>query len=186
MTSADFWRRLPSFDHVVTYSFNRGPKLEQLLRAAEAEKQDLRRQLLTSSGARLQQLRAAIRRCEAVGAEQDKLLLMTGPITLNPTATPISRPDMATVAEIGALLRQPVIQRLDWMCWPVYRDSLAFCAADGRLLSVLNICFQCDRMITDTGKEVEADADVFIQLKALLRQLGHPIADGHEGLARQQ
>lgn len=186
MTTADYWQRLPPFDHVVTYSFNRGPRLEQLLQAAEQEMQELRRQLLTSTGARLQQLRAAIRRCEAIGAEQDRLLLTTGPATFNSTATPIAQPAAATVAEIGALLRRPVVQRFDWMCAPVYRDALAFCTADGRLLSVLNICFQCDQLMTDVGQQVQADASVYRALKTLLQGLGHPIPDGYEGLPKRQ
>ncbi|MCC3160357.1 hypothetical protein LJ737_24185 [Hymenobacter sp. 15J16-1T3B] len=180
MTSVEFWQQLPPFEYLVTYSFNRGPKLQQLQHAADQEKRALRLQLLSSTGPQLQQFRAALRRCEAFSSELLNSPLTTDGSAFNLTATPITTLDAAAAREIGALLSRAVLRHFDWMCSPVYRDALAFHAADGRLRSVLNICFQCDRMRTGTGHEVQADAAVYQELKTLLQRLGHPIADGLE------
>lgn len=109
----------------------------------------------------------------------DQQGLTEGLDTFHLTASPVARIVSAS-GEITALktaLCTPVVKQFDWMCAPIYRDALVFYSEQDELLSVLNICFGCDRMLTQTGDEIEADATTCEMLKQYLTQLGHPIVE---------
>jgi len=42
---------------------------------------------------------------------------------------------------------------------------------------VLNICFECLALRTDTGLRLAADVAVYEQLQLLLSELGHPMEE---------
>jgi hypothetical protein len=134
----------------------------------------LRGQLLHTSGAELQQLRQRIRVCEK-GVSDLFWRPLTQGAAINITAVPVARLPAAECGPLAELLRRPVLDRIDWMCWPVYRDALVFYDLQGRLMSVLSICFECERMCTKWGGDVAADVTVYQDLKILLQQLGHPV-----------
>lgn len=79
---------------------------------------------------------------------------------------------------LAAILQTPVVNQNDWMCGPVYRDALAFYDEQDRLVSVLNVCFNCEYMMTDTGCAIQADAATYEALSSYLTHLGHPIVPG--------
>jgi hypothetical protein len=62
-------------------------------------------------------------------------------------------------------------------CLPIYRDALTFYDEQGKLLRVLNICFECHYMTADDGTHVEASEMVYQALREYLKQLGHPIEE---------
>lgn len=187
MTSADYWQRLPPFDHIVTYSFNRGPKLERLEQAAEQLIASTRLELLTARFMRQPVLR---RRLADLAKRNDlqMLRLTDAHQAFHLTATPVAllRPTDGAVKQLQATLQLPLVNHWMAMCWPIFRDALVFYDAAGRSSSVLNICFQCSYMQDEHGQDIAADAAVFTQLKALLQRLGHPISDGHEGPSQRQ
>jgi hypothetical protein len=81
----------------------------------------------------------------------------------------------AVVGQLNRLLRQAKQQEAFAACLPIYRDALVFYANDGQRVAVLNICFECLLMTTDTNKLVEADFSTYYALRELLTEIGHPI-----------
>jgi hypothetical protein len=100
-------------------------------------------------------------------------------ITFHITAVPVAvvRPGEAVAEQLATVLRLSISEQMDWMCAPVYRDALAFYDEQHQIVRVLNICFACDRMLTDSGVEIQADKQVYRQLRAILERLGHPTAE---------
>ena len=72
---------------------------------------------------------------------------------------PIARfaKDSPEANRLAAILATLVQQQFHWMCAPVYRDALAFYDSNDNLYAVLNICFGCDRMLTENQLDVAAD-----------------------------
>ncbi|AMR29207.1 hypothetical protein A0257_20325 [Hymenobacter psoromatis] len=178
MTIGEFWNQ-QEFAYLVTYSFNRGPKLAALREAAKLLFQLTRKKLLTSPAAQLPALREQLRLLERT-YDLDLLTLTQGNFAFHITASPVVRIGKNDIAaqDFEAILREPVLNRMHWMCAPIYRDALAFYDAHDNLVSVLNICFSCDRMVTDTGREVQADTTTYQILRDYLIQLGHLTVTG--------
>lgn len=187
MTSADYWHQLPPFDHIITYSFNRGAKLERLEQAAEQLIASTRQELLA---ARFMRRPVLVRRLDDLAKRNDlQMLRLTDEHqAFHLTATPVAvlRPADSVVTQLQATLQLPLVNHWLAMCWPVFRDALVFYDVAGRISSVLNICFQCSYMQDEHGEDIAADAAVFTQLKALLQRLGHPIPNSYEGQPRRQ
>jgi hypothetical protein len=178
MTIAEFWKQ-QEFSYLVTYSFNRGPKLDALRSAAKLLFQQTRSSLLTADKYQLPALREQLRLLERTHY-LDLLPLTKGPTTFHLTASPISRLGKReeAAAEIAAILQKPVVNQCYSMCGPIYRDAIVFYDTQNRLTNVLNICFSCDQMLAHSGQQIEADTTTYKELRAYLVQLGHPIVDG--------
>jgi len=176
ITVAEFWKQ-QDFSYLITYSFNRGPKLDALRKAAKSLFQQTRSALLTASKYQLPALREQLRLLERTH-DLDLLTLTQGPAAFHITASPIAKVEKNTLAaqELASLLQVSVSNQLHLMCGPVYRDALAFYDEQDRLLSVLNICFGCDQMVTAGGQKLEADTTTYQVLRTYLLQLGHSIA----------
>jgi hypothetical protein len=177
MTTAEFISG-QHCSYIITYSFNRGEKLTRLKAAASKLFQEIRKQLLHASATELLAMRTQLRNLEQLwGLELLPLIDSAG--ALHVTATPIAEigVESAEAEQLRYYLRQPVVQSFDWMCGPVYGDALAFYDAQGTLITVLNICFGCDRMLTHQGEEVRADVATYQGLKQVLMRLGHSITE---------
>lgn len=181
MTTAEFWDQ-QQFSYIVTYSFNRGPKLLALhadtVAAIEQTKQELQQAPFRDQRKLAYQLR--ILKASITGDYQKTLT--NEQLMFDVTAELIATIQTSTsnAAALADLLCAPVVNQYDWMCAPIYRDALAFYNTQDELISVLNICFECDTMLTDTGKEVQADESTYQALRQLLAQLGHPIETAGE------
>jgi hypothetical protein len=81
----------------------------------------------------------------------------------------------ALAEQLSQLFQRAGGEVLYAMCMPVFRDALVFYDAQGQLLRVLHICFECLYMEASDKLNVEADAVFYSQLRKLLIQLGHPI-----------
>ncbi|GAB2787802.1 hypothetical protein HNQ93_002681 [Hymenobacter luteus] len=175
MHTADYWRSL-KFDYLTTYSLLRGPKWQHLLAAMRQEKDTSRRALLTATPAELPELRERLRRIERQNDLQTRLTTNANRayhITATPTAT-LNRGSLE-VEELGRILQTPCQDLRYMMCAPVFRDALAFYNAEHELVGVLNICFGCNVMQTESGQDVEADYRVYEQLRKWFQRLGHQI-----------
>ncbi len=175
MTTAEFWDQ-QQFSYLVTYSFNRGPKLAALREASKVLFRQTRQELLTASLEQLPEIRNELRNLEQNNG-LEMMALTTDANAFQITATPIAtiKAGALETAAFADLLKTPIINQFHWMCWPTYRDALAFYSAQDELISVLNICFGCDNMLTDTGEAVQADVTTYKALLKLLKQLSHPI-----------
>ncbi|WP_143164225.1 hypothetical protein [Hymenobacter daecheongensis] len=88
----------------------------------------------------------------------------------------LSEDDLLT-RELVAILESPLIDDDRWMCSPVYRDALMFFDRDNRVVSILNICLECDNLMTDRGLDISLDNNAYPKLKAWLKKLGHPVEE---------
>ena len=164
MTIGEFWKQ-QEFAYLVTYSFNREPKLEEAV-------QEAKRQLETARFMRQPEFQRKLRYLE------ERLGKLTeGLIDWNPTATPIANIGNHSIAsyQLADICFQAGRQEAFSGCRPIYRDALAFYNEQDELVRVLNICFQCHYLITDTGLHVEADLATYQALYSFLKSCGHPI-----------
>ena len=175
MTTGEFCDAI-NFDRIETYSFNRGAKLASFTVAARELFQQQRHKLLTAPAAELPLLRGELRLLERTH-EIESMSLTEGLNAFHITATPIAviQADSSLMQQLVELLHIPVVTQSAWMCWPTYRDALAFYDEQGSLVKVLNICFGCDGMLSHTGKIIQADTTAYQALRTFLIQVGHPI-----------
>jgi hypothetical protein len=166
MTARAFWEQ-QDFSYLVTYSFNRGVKLVELL---ERTTQALRT-------ARFMQQPALQRQLESL--TRGNYLLTEGLSAVHSTATQIAQlsHDSVEAQQIASAFGRSTAPLVASGCGPVYRDALAFYGKQHELLSVLNICFECQYMQTEAGLLIEADTATYNLLRQLLQQLGHPISE---------
>jgi len=168
MLLGDFWAR-QRFSYLVTYSFQRGPKLA-------AMKIQLAQELETARYMR----RAAIwKQIKSLESPSRTLTQGLGPI--DPTATVGARlaANSIAVQQLAQVVWQASEPEYYAMCPPIYRDALAFYNEEDELVSVLNICFECHFMLTAQQEPVETDMAAYDFLRTFLLRAGHPIeADG--------
>jgi len=180
MTISEFWKQ-QNFAYLVTYSFNRGPKLAALMVAAKALFLLTRQQLLTAPSAQLPEMRQKLRLLERT-YDLGMLTLTQNKVAFHITASPVVRieKDSAEAFFLAAILQVPVADQIHLMCGPVYRDALAFYDEQDSLLSVLNVCFSCHHMVADTEQEIQADSATYSALSSYLTRLGHLIVPGEQ------
>ena len=164
MTAGQFWE-LRQFSYLETYSFNRGPKRAALIQQAQQE-------LRTAHYMRQPALRTLLEHLE-----NGRDTLTQGLKDLHSTAICVAKiaHGSAQAQQVAAIFRQAGQQQAYAMCWPIYRDALAFYDAQDKLLRVLNICFKCQYTQADNGSYVEARAAFYQGLRAYLAQQGQPI-----------
>jgi hypothetical protein len=165
MTASQFWE-LQQFSYIETYSFNRDPKRTALI-------QQTRESLQTARYMQQPAMRQLLNRLES-GVDT----LTQGLGDFHPTATGVATvsQNSALGEQLAVIFRQAAKQEYYAGCRPIYRDALAFYDAQGQLLRVLNICFECHYMKTDAGLHIEASELTYDALRDYLTQLGHPIA----------
>lgn len=175
-TAADFWAQ-QSFHHLITYSFNRGPKLAALYTAAD--------QVLAEIAAvpptdylRQFKLKRQLRELQAekeMEACKRRLINAQGRFDNTAEQVAMVERESDTAEQIGQAFQCAGGEVMYAMCMPVFRDALAFYDKQGQLLRTLNICFECLYMEANTKVAVEAEMTVYQNLQILLAQLGHPI-----------
>ena len=85
---------------------------------------------------------------------------------------------MSEAIRLAAVLATLGREQDHWMCGPIYWDALTFYDSQRNLCGVLNIGFECDRMINYQPQEVSADMAMYRELKHLDTELGHVIFKG--------
>lgn len=176
ITATEFWAQQPSHQ-IITYSFNRGPKLIALHNAADQVLVELAALAPTDYLQRFK-LKRQLRELQAeqeIGATRRRIFNVQG--ILDSTAEQIAVIEQNSVAaeQLSQLFQRAGGEVLYAMCLPVFRDALVFYDAQGQLLRVLHICFECLYMEASDKLNVEADIVFYSELRDLLIQFGHPI-----------
>lgn len=176
LTAAEFWQQ--AFAYLETYSCNRGPaspelaaQLHQELAATQQARQAARYLQQARLDRQLRELQQALR-----GSQHNQRLFELGPheeYTRQKIATLL--PGATATRQLGRLLSQTTAQEFLAGCLPIYRDALVFYNAPGQRTAVLTSCFECQLMATADNQIVETDCATYDALRALLRELGHPI-----------
>lgn len=177
ITAAEFWAQ-QSFHRIVTYSFNRGPKLTAIYSAADQVLIDM---AALPSTAYLQQfkLKRQLRELQAekeLGAYRRRLVNAQGVFDRTAEQIATVESNSSAVEKLRRVFQSEMGGEVAYaMCMPIFRDALAFYDEQGQLLRVLNICFECLYMETNDKLSVEAGMAVYKDLHGLFVQLGHPI-----------
>lgn len=128
------------YDFIETYSFNRGPKFES---------QFIGNNLYVTGLS------------PVLGIDKQ----------LNDTVVKIFeiRKDTDEYDTLKAIISRQFVGKMDWMCAPFYRDALVFRSKDNEIVESLNVCFECGDMRDVAGNYIEADEEVYNELKSLLK-----------------
>jgi hypothetical protein len=179
MTSAAYSSSI-QFDYVTTFSLLRGAKWEQQLIAIRKEIAASRKQLLTASAAALPAIRKRLKLLHQKN-NLEQARLTEGREAYHITATPIAtlQRQTAAVNKLLAILKVPYQNQHYWMCGPIFRDALAFYNEKHQLVAVLNICFGCEQIQNDSGKEIQTDATVYPALRQWFTAVGHELDDSY-------
>lgn len=173
--SEDYIKEL-NFDYMETYSFNR---LDPLLKVEYNELFERRRHgiLPATEMARLE--------------ERDRLyngleLLVDDRGTFHHSCEKIAtfQMDDPEVMRLKRIMQMEVIECLDFLCAPYYRDGIIFYDSTGKIVSVLNVCLSCKHMTTGVQR-LRADFEVYDLLKKFFLDSGHCVEEPHSFLMDQ-
>ncbi|QKJ29031.1 hypothetical protein HQ865_04445 [Mucilaginibacter mali] len=171
ITSANYIRDL-DFAYMETYSLQRGPAFEERLNDLLAERKRLKIAYggrWTDDGFKVQ-LASIEQKIYAQYLVDDNGQFHWSAQLMRT----IDKHDAAT-DRLKSILLIDAKEVPAWMCAPVYRDAIVFYDANSNRISCLNICFDCDYMITDHLVYVDTDASAYVKLKALFLESGHDI-----------
>jgi hypothetical protein len=101
---------------------------------------------------------------------------------LHPTGAMISRINKtdAEFAELLEIFNTEIEEDIPYLCAPIYRDAILFLDKDNKVISHVDICFECDRIERENKHKIKTDFKTFKMLKIFLHGLGHPIEDPNE------
>jgi hypothetical protein len=161
MNSANYINSIV-FDHVETYSFNRGTENEP----AEAEY------------ARLNSINNTEERNAAFRELQHKYFVIVnedGQFHPYSKKTGTFKNDHPLVDRVKQILRTEIEHQMKLLCAPEYRDAFVFYDHNHQIISTLNICFSCMYMHTIPHQEIKADYKTYDWLKRIFLEIGHNV-----------
>lgn len=172
--SEDYIKEL-NFDYIETYSFNR---LNPLLTVEYDELFERRRdeRLSVSDMKRLEELDSLYNGLQ---------LLIDENGTFHHSCERIStfQMDDPEVRRFRQIMQMEVIECLNMLCAPNYRDAVVFYSS-GKIISVLNVCLSCKHMTTG-NQRLRADFEVYDLLKKFFLDNGHRVEEPQSFLMDQ-
>lgn len=173
--SEDYIKEL-NFDYMETYSFNR---LDPLLTVEYDELSQRRRhgRLPVPDMKRFEELDRLYNGFE---------LLIDESGTFHHSCERIStfQIDDPEVMRFKQIMQMEVIECLNMLCAPFYRDAVVFYDSSGQIVSVLNVCLSCKHMTTG-NQRLRADFEVYDLLKKFFLDNGHRVEEPHFFLMNQ-
>jgi hypothetical protein len=173
--SPDFINQL-DFDHVETYSFQRGVEYEtqqnnleqeyELLKSRKAIANDL----TVLEVEKLSQLEKYCDFTQYLIDENYKYHFSAEKINT------FASTDNA-VMELKTILNTPIKAVPSWMCAPVYRDAVVFFDSKHSIAAVLNVCLSCQYMETAKFSHIQADYLTYEHLTRFFIRIGHQVDD---------
>jgi len=163
-----------NFDYVKTYSFQRGRKFDEDLKAFQDEFYKLRqlkmgqKKLSATDEKRYSELLK-------LPGKTNSLLDENGQFHYSSEQTHTFKKETPELALILTLLKKEPLNVPAWVCAPIYRDAIVFYDKFDRIVSVLNICFSCSNMETKTRHHINADVKTYEELKEFFLSIGHQI-----------
>ncbi|RAJ77253.1 hypothetical protein CLV59_10718 [Chitinophaga dinghuensis] len=92
--------------------------------------------------------------------------------------------DDPEVLHLKQILQMEMVECMNFLCAPYYRDAVVFYNSSGKIISTLNVCLSCKHMTTGT-KRLKADFEVYDLLKKFFLANGHRVEDPHAYLMDQ-
>jgi hypothetical protein len=171
--SADFINSL-AFDHIETYSFQRGIGFEEKREKIQIEydklgaKKSNKNDLTIEEEQRFNELRELVGYTQYLINEKGQFHWSSKKINTFNNNNPI----VGAIKEI-LLIEAVAIPR--WLCAPVYRDGIVFYDKGNKIVSTLNVCLSCQYMETKKFDHVNADNKTYDLLKKLFIDIGHDV-----------
>jgi hypothetical protein len=173
-TASPYFITTLTFDHVETYSFQRGAAFEKERKEMQDEftklkvRKDKRNNLTASEEERYLELNSL------VGFTQ-YLLNDKGQFHPSAQKTNTFQSNNPNIDRIKSILLTEVVDIPQWMCAPVYRDAIVFYDKDNKIMTTLNICFSCQNMETVMFKHINGDFKTYDLLKHFFFEIGHEV-----------
>jgi len=173
--SEDYIKAL-NFDYIETYSFNR---LDPILMVEHNELVERRRhgRLPGPDMKRFEELDKLYNGFELLIDER-------GTFHHSSERVSVFQIDDPEVVRFKQIMQMEVIECLDMLCPPYYRDAVVFYDLSGKIVSVLNVCLSC--MYMTTGERMlRADFEVYDLLKRFFLDHGHRVEEPHSFLMNE-
>ncbi|SFI05027.1 hypothetical protein [Halpernia frigidisoli] len=77
--------------------------------------------------------------------------------------------------QIISILKNPILNKMDWMCAPKYRDGIVFYGDNDKIVLSLNICLSCEYMQLDNETFVDADTKTYEEFRKFFIEIGHNV-----------
>lgn len=175
MNTKEYYESIP-FSYLKTYSFHRGPKLEEYLRK-KTEEITLTEEAI--SKARYMELSKLNEQLNKLRKEKELHSngLFNNQRNIHESAIEVAtiRHDSYKTEELRNIFATPIEQQIVSGCIPLYRDAIVFYDHNDEIRHVLDICFECLYLKTDDNTYLEADFSFYTNLALLLKSLGHDI-----------
>ncbi len=164
------------FDYIETYSFQRGIEYE------ENRKQDMYVYLNLSD--RKEKNNDLTQIEETLFADLQSLLgftqyLMNENGQFHPSSRNINTFQYSDplVERLSDILKTEIrfIPRL--LCGPTYRDAIVFYSKSNEIVSVLNVCLECQYMETKMFNHINGEYETYDLLKRFLIDIGHDVEE---------
>ena len=161
------------FEYIETYSLLRGEKYENEYKSLKKEFNTLsaknkRQRTEPNEITRLKEIEQLVGFTQYLTNSEGKFHFSAEKIIL------IDKREVR-INELKKILSKKVVNKIDWMCAPIYRDAIVFYNLKNEIVKILNICFSCEHMETENKMYVDADTKTYEELKIFLLKIGHKI-----------
>jgi hypothetical protein len=175
IASPDFINKL-TFDHVETYSFQRGIEFEENRKLIQSEFDRLKVQKNKLNNLTKDEDEKFLELHGLLGFTQ-YLINDKGHFHSSSKKTNTFKHDDPAIDKIKMILRTEIIEIPSWLCAPVYRDAIVFYDNDNKIITPLNICLGYQYMETTMFNHINGDYKIYDLLKRFFIDIGHDIED---------
>jgi hypothetical protein len=160
------------FDYIETFSLQRGEEYERNLSLARSESERLKARDTLSEADRIRIL------------ELDALLGVTQYLIndkgqFHPSSKKLNtfHKDDLMVKRLVGILNTEIIEIPNYLCAPTYRDAIVFYNSAHEIVSVLNVCLECQYMETKMFSHINGDYETYDLLKRYFIDIGHEVEE---------
>lgn len=174
-SSTEFITNL-TFDHVETYSFQRGQEFEENKKLTRIEYDKLKSKKEKSNNLLPDEEERFLTLNGLLGSTQ-YLLNDKGQFHPSSKKTHVFLYGDPYIERIKNILLTEINDIPRWLCSPVYRDALVFYNSDKQIVSTLNICLSCQYMETKMFDHIKSDYKTYDLFKRFFIDIGHEVED---------
>ncbi len=163
-----------TFDHVETFSFQRGQEFESTIQTIRPEydklkvRKDKANNLTLEETKRFEELHSLLGFTQYILDDKGQF----HPSSVKKNTFKSSSPQIARLKEI---LHTKINDVPAWMCAPFYRDAIVFYDQANKIISTLNVCLSCEYMETQMHNHINGDEKTYKLLRQFFVDIGHPV-----------
>ena len=172
--STDFINNL-IFDHIETYSFQRGQVFEENQKLIQIEYERLKTQKEKLGNLSAGEEERLLTLNKLLGFTQ---YLINDKGQFHPSSKRINifKHNDSNIDRIKTILQTEINEIPNWLCAPEYRDALVFYKGN-EMVATLNVCLSCQYMETTMFNHINGDYKTYDLLKRFFIDIGHDVED---------